>query len=62
VQDVNAPDVDPVEVRRTIGMVFQRPNPFPTARATRPIAFAAAPDGPRSGVDVMTLNVRQQSA
>ncbi|MBV9593718.1 MAG: phosphate ABC transporter ATP-binding protein [Actinobacteria bacterium] len=22
--------VDPVEVRRTIGMVFQRPNPFPT--------------------------------
>jgi phosphate transport system ATP-binding protein len=23
-------DVDPVAVRRTIGMVFQRPNPFPT--------------------------------
>ncbi len=23
-------DVDPVNVRRTIGMVFQRPNPFPT--------------------------------
>ncbi|HET6697953.1 MAG TPA: phosphate ABC transporter ATP-binding protein, partial [Nocardioidaceae bacterium] len=23
-------DVDPVEVRRRIGMVFQRPNPFPT--------------------------------
>jgi phosphate transport system ATP-binding protein len=23
-------DVDPVEVRRQIGMVFQRPNPFPT--------------------------------
>ena len=22
--------VDPVEVRRMIGMVFQRPNPFPT--------------------------------
>src|ERR1700710_655465 len=22
--------VDPVDVRRTIGMVFQRPNPFPT--------------------------------
>jgi phosphate transport system ATP-binding protein len=22
--------VDPVEVRRTVGMVFQRPNPFPT--------------------------------
>jgi len=25
-----APDVDPVAVRRNIGMVFQRPNPFPT--------------------------------
>jgi phosphate transport system ATP-binding protein len=24
-----APDVDPVEVRRRIGMVFQKPNPFP---------------------------------
>ncbi len=23
-------DVDPVQVRRSIGMVFQRPNPFPT--------------------------------
>jgi phosphate transport system ATP-binding protein len=28
-QDVSAPDVDPVAVRRNIGMVFQRPNPFP---------------------------------
>ncbi|MFW6089550.1 MAG: phosphate ABC transporter ATP-binding protein, partial [Gemmatimonadota bacterium] len=24
-----APDIDPVEVRRRIGMVFQKPNPFP---------------------------------
>ncbi|GAA3156634.1 phosphate ABC transporter ATP-binding protein PstB [Blastococcus jejuensis] len=29
-QDLYAPDVDPVDVRRHIGMVFQRPNPFPT--------------------------------
>jgi len=28
--DIYAGDVDPVDVRRTIGMVFQRPNPFPT--------------------------------
>ncbi len=28
--DIYAPDIDPVAVRRTIGMVFQRPNPFPT--------------------------------
>src|SRR3569832_236039 len=28
--DIYAIGVDPVDVRRTIGMVFQRPNPFPT--------------------------------
>src|SRR5579885_292995 len=28
--DIYGPSVDPVQVRRTIGMVFQRPNPFPT--------------------------------
>jgi phosphate transport system ATP-binding protein len=28
-QDVYAKDVDPIEVRRRIGMVFQKPNPFP---------------------------------
>src|SRR5512144_1318930 len=29
-QDLYAPEVDPVQLRRVIGMVFQRPNPFPT--------------------------------
>lgn len=29
-EDIYASAVDPVSVRRTIGMVFQRPNPFPT--------------------------------
>ncbi|MFH1034482.1 MAG: phosphate ABC transporter ATP-binding protein PstB [Pseudomonadota bacterium] len=28
-QDLYAPAVDPTEVRRRIGMVFQKPNPFP---------------------------------
>ena len=28
-QDIYAPDVDAIEVRRRIGMVFQKPNPFP---------------------------------
>jgi phosphate transport system ATP-binding protein len=28
--DVYGPDVDPVAVRAAIGMVFQKPNPFPT--------------------------------
>jgi phosphate transport system ATP-binding protein len=29
-ENIYGPSVDPVNVRRTIGMVFQRPNPFPT--------------------------------
>ncbi len=29
-QSLYDPSVDPVEVRRMVGMVFQRPNPFPT--------------------------------
>jgi phosphate transport system ATP-binding protein len=28
-EDIYAKDVDPVEIRHRIGMVFQRPNPFP---------------------------------
>ena len=28
--DVYGPGVDPAALRRTVGMVFQRPNPFPT--------------------------------
>ncbi len=28
--DLYGPGTDPVEVRRRVGMVFQRPNPFPT--------------------------------
>ncbi|MDD5170520.1 MAG: ATP-binding cassette domain-containing protein, partial [Syntrophales bacterium] len=27
--DIYAPNVDPVDTRRRIGMVFQKPNPFP---------------------------------
>ena len=29
-QDVYADDVDPILLRRRVGMVFQKPNPFPT--------------------------------
>ena len=29
-EDIYAPGVDPVTVRTMVGMVFQRPNPFPT--------------------------------
>src|SRR4051812_25445102 len=29
-EDIYGRNIDPVSVRRVIGMVFQRPNPFPT--------------------------------
>jgi phosphate transport system ATP-binding protein len=29
-EDIYAPAADPVQVRQRVGMVFQRPNPFPT--------------------------------
>ena len=28
-QDIYAPEVDPTDIRRRVGMVFQKPNPFP---------------------------------
>ena len=28
--DIYGPEIDPVQLRRVVGMVFQRPNPFPT--------------------------------
>ncbi|MDQ7793554.1 MAG: phosphate ABC transporter ATP-binding protein PstB [bacterium] len=28
-RDIHDPDMDPVQLRKTVGMVFQRPNPFP---------------------------------
>ncbi|HKU81461.1 MAG TPA: phosphate ABC transporter ATP-binding protein PstB [Candidatus Tumulicola sp.] len=28
-QDIYAPEIDPVTIRHRVGMVFQRPNPFP---------------------------------
>ena len=42
-EDLYAPGVDPVGVRRTVGMVFQRPNPFPTMSVGDNVAAGPAP-------------------
>ena len=42
--DIYAEDIDPVEVRRRIGMVFQQPNPFPKSIYEN-IAFGARVNG-----------------
>ena len=51
-QDIDLYDskVDPVEVRRRIGMVFQRPNPFPKSIYEN-IAFGARVNGYKGDMD-----------
>jgi len=48
--DIYGPGVDPVEVRRRIGMVFQRPNPFPKSIYDN-VAWAPRILGMKSGLD-----------
>ncbi|HET7489902.1 MAG TPA: phosphate ABC transporter ATP-binding protein PstB [Acidimicrobiales bacterium] len=49
-QDLYAPDVDPIEVRRRIGMVFQKPNPFPKSIYDN-VAFGPRVNGMKGGMD-----------
>ncbi len=49
-QNINHPDVDPVEVRSRIGMVFQKPNPFPKS-VYENVAWAAKINGFRDNID-----------
>ncbi len=54
-QNIYEPDVDPVQVRRHIGMVFQKPNPFPKSIYEN-IAWGARINGFKgSKVDLDTL-------
>ena len=43
--DIYARDIDPAAVRRTIGMVFQQPNPFPTMSIYDNVVAAARFNG-----------------
>ena len=47
-QDLYASNVDPVGVRRTVGMVFQRPNPFPTMSIFDNVAAGLRLNGTRN--------------
>jgi phosphate transport system ATP-binding protein len=50
-RDIYAPGVDVVDVRRTVGMVFQRPNPFPKSIYDN-VAYGARLYGVRNKVDL----------
>ena len=59
--DIYAPTVDPVEVRRTVGMVFQKPNPFPKSIYEN-VAFGARINGYQGNMDELVECALRQAA
>ncbi len=59
--DLYEPSVDPVEVRRRIGMVFQQPNPFPKSIYEN-IAFGARINGYTGDMDELGERSLRQAA
>ena len=58
-QEIYAPQIDPVEVRRRIGMVFQKPNPFPKTIYDN-VAFGARVNGyPGNMTELVERSLRQ---
>jgi phosphate transport system ATP-binding protein len=60
-QDLYGPDIDPVEVRKLIGMVFQKPNPFPKSIYDN-IAFGPRVLGWKDGLDERVEHALQRAA
>ena len=59
--DLYGPGVDPVEVRRRIGMVFQKPNPFPKSIYDN-IAFGPRIAGFKGNLDELVEKVLVRAA
>ena len=59
--DIYAPDIDPVEVRRKVGMVFQKPNPFPKSIYEN-VAWGARINGFRGSLDDLVEDALQRAA
>jgi len=57
-QDINAPNVDPAALRRHVGMVFQKPNPFPKS-VFENVAYGLRLEG---GVTKDEMHARVQEA
>ena len=60
-QNLYAPTVDPVEVRYRIGMVFQKPNPFPKSIYEN-VAWAARIHGFKGNMDDLVENSLKKAA
>jgi phosphate transport system ATP-binding protein len=59
--DLYGPDVNPVEVRRRVGMVFQKPNPFPKSIYDN-VAYGPRIGGVRRGLDDVVERALRQAA
>jgi phosphate transport system ATP-binding protein len=55
------PGVDPIEVRRRIGMVFQKPNPFPKSIYDN-VAYGPKVNGVRKGMDDIVEGALRKAA
>jgi phosphate transport system ATP-binding protein len=60
-QDLYASSVDPVEVRRRVGMVFQKPNPFPKSIYDN-VAFGPRVLGMKDDLDERVERALQRAA
>jgi len=60
-QNIYAPDIDPVNIRRQIGMVFQKPNPFPKSIYEN-IAFGARINNYQGNMDELVEKSLRQAA
>lgn len=60
-QNIYATDVDPVQVRRHVGMVFQKPNPFPKSIYEN-VAWGARINGYRNNIDELVERSLRQAA
>jgi len=60
-QNLYDPQVDPVQVRRLIGMVFQRPNPFPKSIYEN-VAWGARINGARGSMDELVEETLRDAA
>jgi len=59
--DIYGPECDPVELRLRIGMVFQKPNPFPKS-IYKNVAWGAAINGYRGNMDELVERSLRQAA
>ncbi len=60
-QDLYSSKIDPIEVRRKIGMVFQQPNPFPKSIYEN-IAFGARVNGYKGNMDELVEKSLRKAA